>query len=75
MEFGKCLIVLKKRVGHVNWENWLENNFHLKVRSAQNFMEISRRFSKTQTFEFLGYSQLLQIMLFPEGEEKAFLKA
>lgn len=71
---GKELIECKKEVGHGNWANWLEENFHLKRQSAENFMAIANRFSNSQTFGNLGYSQMVQMLTLPAGEEEKFIE-
>jgi len=73
VEFGKRLIAIKKKLPHGEWLNWLKENFQLKERSAQTFMQIAARFSNTQTFGNLGYSQLIQMLALPEGTEEDFI--
>ena len=73
IEIGKRLIVAKKLVAKGEWQNWLKENFNLKMRSAQNFMAIAERFGKTQTFAFLNYSQMIQMLALPKGEEEKFI--
>ena len=75
IEIGKRLIAAKKLVAQGEWQHWLEENFNLKVRSAQNFMAIAERFGKTQTFAFLNYSQMIQMLSLPKGEEEKFIAA
>ncbi len=76
VEIGKCLIEAKEQVGHGEWAKWLEENFKLKRQSAQNFMSIAERFgSNYQTFGNLGYSQMLNLLALPAGEEEKFIEA
>ena len=53
IEVGKRLIIAKEMLPYGEWKNWLTQNFNLKERMAQRFMEISRRFSETSTSTFL----------------------
>ena len=71
---GQELIECKKEVPHGEWAIWLENNFKLKKSSAANFMAISERFSNFQTFGNLGYSQMVQMLALPAGEEENFIE-
>lgn len=73
IEIGKRLIAAKELVGHGEWQNWLESNFNLKIRSAQNFMAVAERFGNTQTFAYLNYSTMLTLLALPEGEEEKFI--
>ena len=74
IEIGKCLIQAKAQVGHGNFGKWVEENFQLKYRSAKNFMDIAERFgSNLQTFADLKYSQMLNLLALPEGEEEKFI--
>lgn len=41
IEIGKALIDVKERIVHGNWLTWLETEFGLKERSAQDFMRIA----------------------------------
>lgn len=77
---GQELIECKKEVPHGDWLNWLEKNFHLKERSARNFMEIAERFGNSSNSQFrqsiadLGYTQMVQMLALPAGEEEDFIE-
>ena len=70
---GQELIECKKEIPHGEWGNWLEKNFKLKVRSAQTFMQIADRFSNTQSIAHLGYTQMVQMLALPVGDEEDFI--
>ena len=72
IEFGKRLIAIKKKLPHGEWGNWLKDNFNLSQSSANKLMEVSRRFSNSELIPNLGYTQMLQIISLPEGEEQNF---
>ena len=64
----------KKEVPHGDWQNWLKNNFSLSQDTASNFMNIAKRFgSNSETFRNLGYSQMIQLLKLPAGEEENFI--
>ncbi len=74
VEIGNCLIQAKEQVQHGEWQNWLEDNFNLKKSSAANFINIAQRFGGNfQTFGNLGYSQMLNLLALPSGEEENFI--
>ena len=63
VEIGNLLIEAKEQVQHGDWQNWLEDNFNLKYRSAKNFMDIAERFgSKLQSIADLNYTQMVQML-------------
>lgn len=74
IEIGKRLILAKALVQHGEWQNWLEDNFGLKIRSAQNFMAVAERFGKTQSTAFLNRTQMTEMLLLPKGEEEKFIE-
>ena len=75
IEVGKRLIQAKELVAHGDWQNWLNNNFNLKVRMAQNFMAVAERFGKTHSNAFLNQTQLITLLALPEGDEENFIAA
>ena len=74
IEIGKRLILAKSLVRHGEWQAWLEDNFGLKIRSAQNFMAVAERFGKTQSTAFLNRTQMTEMLLLPKGEEEKFIE-
>ena len=42
IEIGKRLIAAKKLIAQGEWQNWLEKNFNLKQRMANNFISKKR---------------------------------
>ena len=78
IEVGKRLIQAKELVPHGDWVNWLKHIFNFTIRTAQNFMEIFRRFSNTKSISYFDIStfkptQLIALLSLPEGEEQNFL--
>lgn len=74
IEIGKRLILAKALVQHGEWQNWLDDNFGLKIRSAQNFMAVAERFGKTQSTAFLNRTQMTEMLLLPKGDEEKFIE-
>lgn len=69
IEVGKRLIQAKSLVQHGHWQQWLNDNFQLKQRSAQTFMACAERFGNTQTSAFLNQSQMIEMLSLPDAEE------
>lgn len=75
IEVGRLLIEAKEQVGHGEWLNWLEENFKLKKSSAENLMKIAERFgSNSQSIGNLNYTQMVQMLSLPAGEEEKFIE-
>lgn len=81
IEVGNRLIEAKKLVEHGQWQKWLENNFQLKKQSAQNFMNIAKRFGKEfkkedkkQSIGNLNSTQMIALLALPKGQEEEFIK-
>ena len=45
IEIGRELIAAKAQVGHGDWMPWLEEEFGWSVRTADNYMLVSRKFA------------------------------
>ncbi len=73
IEIGKRLIAAKELVAHGDWQNWLEVNFNLTERTAQNFMRIAERFGKTKLISDLNSTQMIAMLSLPKGEEEKFI--
>ena len=73
VEIGKLLIEAKEQVGYGNFGKWIEENFQLKYRSAKNFMDIAERFGNLQSIADLNYTQMVQMLALPAGEEENFI--
>ena len=80
IEIGKRLILAKALVQHGEWQNWLEDNFNLSLRTARQFMQIAERFGEKsdsqewQTSAVLNQSQMVEMLSLPEGEEEKFIE-
>ena len=72
-EVGKRLIAARAIVESGKWQIWLKNNFNLSYRSAKNYMDVAERFSKLQALADFKYSQLVEMLPLPAGEEEKFI--
>lgn len=73
---GKKLLVAKSRIKHGQWKQWLADNINVKYRTVVNWMALAERFGNAenmQTFALLGYSNCLELLALPTGEEKNFI--
>src|SRR3984957_17157600 len=48
---GKLLTVAKTRVGHGNFERWVDDNCNIAVRTAQAYMRLSKRVGDLPAYE------------------------
>lgn len=68
---GRQLNAAKSLMPHGEWQNWLQEEFNLSVRSAQNFMAVDNRLSgKNAKFAFLDPSALY-LLAAPSTPEQA----
>ena len=77
IEVGKRLIDAKEIVPHGLWKDWLKDNFNLKRQSAQNFMNLARRFGHDNDFNILAFNttQAVEMLALPAGDENNFVAA
>ena len=74
VEIGKLLIQAKEQVSHGDWANWLEDNFNLSQRVANNLMKCAKRFGLNSSMSAnLNQSQMIEMLALPEGEEEKFI--
>jgi phage N-6-adenine-methyltransferase len=71
VEIGIKLIEIKERLGHGHFLKWLEAEFQWTDRTAQNFMNVARRF-KSETFSDLTFApSVLYLLAAPSTPETA----
>ena len=73
IEVGKRLNQAKAMLPHGEFKNWLEENFKLSQRTANNFMAVAERFGNSPTSANLNQSQMVEMLALPEGEEEKFI--
>jgi len=62
IEVGRELIEQKGKLGHGNFLPWIEAEFGMSERSAQNFMSVAEKFgSNTQRVADLSYRALIAL--------------
>ena len=74
IEIGNRLIMAKGLMRHGEWMRWLESSFPFTYRSARNFINVAKRFGKSEIDFTFGSTQMIQMLSLPEGEEKKFLE-
>ena len=74
IEIGKCLIEAKTLIKHGEWENWLENNFTMTERTAQNLMKCAKRFGKNEIDFVFNSTQMIALLPLTEKETKNFIE-
>lgn len=73
IEVGKRLTQAKTMLPHGEFGNWLEENFKLSQRTANNFMAVAERFGNSPTSANLNQSQMVEMLALPEGETEKFI--
>ena len=66
---GKRLIQAKSLVQHGQWQQWLEQNFHLTVRTADRFIQVAERFGKLDINVQFSSTQMVTMLALPDAEE------
>lgn len=72
-ESGRRLSVIKTRVGHGVWEDWMKQNLKFSAKKANRMMKLAEKmsdedslFSKTTTLSDLGISRVWKLLAAPE---------
>lgn len=70
---GARLNIIKSRLGHGQWENWMKDNLDFSPRKANSMMKLAEKmadensiFSKTQTLADIGISKVWALLGAPE---------
>ena len=74
IEIGRRLIQAKSLVPHGQWQLWLENNFQLTKRSAQQFMQCAERFGKNKIYFAFSSTQMIAMLALPEDDTQKFIE-
>ena len=73
-QLARVLVEAEPLVPHGKWEQWLEDNAGMSVRSAQQAIQTYKRFNGNPRIEGLGRSQMIKLLALPEGTENEFLE-
>ena len=79
-EAGRCLTVIKERVGHGNWEDWCKMNLQFSERKARRMMKLASEmenpasiFANRTTLSDIEISKVYALLAAPEEVQKAVL--
>ena len=79
-EAGRCLTVIKERVGHGNWEEWCKTNLEFSPRKASRMMKLASEmenptsiFANRTTLSDIEISKVYVLLAAPEEVQKAVL--
>ena len=79
-EAGRCLTVIKERVGHGNWEDWCKMNLQFSERKARRMMKLASEmenpesvFANRTTLSDIEISKIYALLAAPEEVQKAVL--
>lgn len=75
---GMELISAKEEIGHGGWRQWLDTEFTMTQKTANNYMRIAERFGERGKLENgfrFQLSTLQALLVLPEGTEQQFIDA
>ena len=76
LEFGKRLVMMKKRKAHGEWLSWLKENFtNLSISTAQKCIQLYERFGINRDIAAFGTSKMFEMLSLPADETTAFIEA
>lgn len=77
IEAGKRLQVIKDRIGHGGWENWMDQHLKFSARKANRIMKLAEKseeegslFSNPTTLSDIGISRVWALLAAPEEVAK-----
>ncbi len=70
---GDRLIEAKAMLSHGEWLPWLEDRVEFSVRTANNFMRLSREWRNSQALANLGATKALTLLALPPEERETFM--
>ena len=80
-EAGRCLTVIKERVGHGNWEEWCKTNLEFSPRKASRMMKLASEmenpdsiFTNRTTLSDIEISKVYALLAAPEEVQKSVLE-
>lgn len=74
VQYGRVLTEAKPLVPHGHFEEWVEKNFKMSARSAQNYMAVWERFGKNERLQNVQFGNLQKMLALPEGTEEKFVQ-
>ena len=75
VNIGLELIAAKEQCGHGHWAAWLEAEFAMTQRTANNFMRVAKRFGTLENVFQFQPSTLQAMLRLPAGAEQDFIDA
>ena len=73
-QLAKVFIDAKELVPHGEWEQWLQENADVSVRTAQDMMNAYRKFGENPQFTSLGQAKIFKLLPLPAGTEEKFME-
>ena len=75
IEVGKRLHIMKGRIPHGEWQNWLKDNFQLSYATAARFIQCAERFGNVVSIRGFNSTQMIAMLSLPAEETTAFIEA
>lgn len=70
---GQRLTEAKELVPHGEWYDWLEENFAMTTRTAQNYMALAEAYPKNEIISHLGFTKALKLLALSDVERDDFI--
>lgn len=72
IQYGRVLVEAKPLVPRGRFESWVQTNFGMSERTAQNYMAVWKRFGCNKELQTVQFSNLQKMLALPEGQEEQF---
>lgn len=74
VQFGRVLYEAKPFVPQGQFEKWVRESFGMSERTAQQYMQVWRRFGNSDELKNVRFSNLQKMLALPEGTEETFIQ-
>lgn len=72
IQYGRVLTEAKPLVPRGQFEHWVQSNFNMSERTAQQYMAVWKRFGANVKLQDVQFSNLQKMLALPEGAENQF---
>lgn len=72
IQYGRVLTEAKPLVPRGQFEHWVQSNFNMSERTAQQYMAVWKRFGANVKLQDVQFSNLQKMLALPEGTENQF---
>lgn len=73
MTIGKCLMLVKAKLLHGEFQEWLKKDFKFSLQTARKFMQIYSRFGQISDKARYSVSQMIEMLALTEADTETFI--